>query len=155
MRQASEDNMQIGVEVSRAVENKRIFVVVGDEIIRSALQFMLHDENETHELASVEQSFEKGVEWKPDLVILGLDIVGENGPGVLAEVAQKFAGVKILLFADKTGDPLAQSCLSSGAHDVLSKPLTIEAVRHKVDILLGRKKLPMASLGMLQPIVRA
>jgi hypothetical protein len=38
---------------------------------------------------------------------------------------------------------------------VLPKPLTIEAVRHKVDVLLGRKKLPMASLGLLQPIARS
>ena len=43
--------MQIGVETSRAVENKRIFVVDDDEIIRAALQFMLHDEYETHEVA--------------------------------------------------------------------------------------------------------
>lgn len=147
--------MQIGVEVSRAVENKRIFVIVGDEIMRSALQFMLHDENETHELASVEQCFDKGIEWKPDLVILGLDIVETTGKSILADIAKSFPGVKILLFAQAPGNPLAQTCLSSGAHDVLSKPLTIETVRHKVDVLLGRKKLPMAPLGLLQPIVRS
>lgn len=147
--------MQIGVEVSRAVENKRIFVIVGDEIMRSALQFMLHDENETHELASVEHCFEKGVEWRPDLLILGLDIVEATGAGVLADIAKQFPGVKILLFAQAPGNPVAQTCLAAGAHDVLSKPLTIETVRHKVDVLLGRKKLPMAPLGLLQPIVRS
>jgi DNA-binding NtrC family response regulator len=155
MKQASEDNMQIGVEVSRAVENKRIFVIVGDEIMRSALQFMLHDENETHELTSVEQCFEKGVEWRPDLVILGRDIVDTMGAGVIAAIGKRFEGVKILLFADGAGNPPAQSYFSLGVHDILSKPLSIETVRHKVDVLLGRKKLPMASLGLLQPIVRS
>jgi DNA-binding NtrC family response regulator len=147
--------MQIGVEVSRAVENKRIFVVVGDEIMRSALQFMLHDENETHELASVEQCFDKGIEWKPDLVILGLDIVDAIGPGVISAVAQRFEWIKILLFADGAGHPNAQSYFSLGAHDILRAPLKMETVRHKVDVLLGRKKLPMAPLGLLQPIVRS
>jgi len=146
--------MQIGVEVSRAVENKRIFVVVGDEIIRSALQFMLHDENETHELSSVEQAYAKGIDWRPDLVILGLDVVEGTGAGVIAEIGGHFPGVKILLVAEAAGHPLTQTCLRSGAHDVLPKPFTIEAVRHKVDVLLGRKKLPMASLGLLQPIAR-
>jgi hypothetical protein len=46
--------MQIGIESSRAIENKRIFVVDGDEIDRAVPQFMLHDENETYELAGLE-----------------------------------------------------------------------------------------------------
>jgi hypothetical protein len=45
--------MQIGVESSRAVENQRVFVVSGDEITRAVLQFMLHDEYETHEFADL------------------------------------------------------------------------------------------------------
>ncbi len=146
--------MQIGVEVSRAVENKRIFVVVGDEIGRAALQFMLHDENETHEIASLDQAFAKGAEWRPDLVILGLDIVSEAGTQAVSALATRFPGVKIMMLADKDGGPAAATCQALGAHDVLVKPFTIESVRHKVDILLGRKQLPMVSLGMLQPIVR-
>ncbi len=43
--------MQIGVETSRAVENKRVFLVSDDEITRAALQFMLHDEFEAHDLS--------------------------------------------------------------------------------------------------------
>ncbi len=144
--------MQIGVESSRAVENKRIFVVESDEIIRSALQFMLHDENETHELPSLEHAYAKAVEWKPDLVLLGLDIVRESGVGVLADIAARIPGVKIMLVADAANDPLTQSCLRSGAQDVLPKPFTIESVRYKVDILLGRRKLPMISLNVLEPV---
>lgn len=146
--------MQIGVEVSRAVENKRIFVVVADEIDRAALQFMLHDENETHEIASLAQAFDKGAEWRPDLVILGLDIVGETGTSAVTDLGRRFPGVKIMLLAESTGDPAADVCRALGAHDVMVKPLKIEGVRHKVDILLGRKELPMVSLGVLQPIVR-
>lgn len=144
--------MQIGVESSRAVENKRIFVVHDDEIIRSALQFMLHDENETHELQDLEHAYDKAVDWKPDLLLLGAGVVAEKGIHILADVAARLAGAKVLIVADAADDPLARACLKAGAHDVLVKPLTIEAVRHKVDILLGRRKLPMLSLDMLQPV---
>ena len=141
--------MQIGVESARAVENKRIFVVESDEIIRSALQFMLHDENETHELAGLAQAYAKGIDWKPDLILLGLAIVQDNGVNVLAEVAARLPGAKILLVADTPTDPFVQTCLESGAHDVLGKPITIEAVRHKVDVVLGRYKPPMIPLDIL------
>jgi len=141
--------MQIGVEVSRAVENKRIFVVEDDEIIRSALQFMLHDENETHELASLDQAFAKGRDWKPDLILLGVSIVRARGVGVLAEIAAKTPGAKVLIVAESTDDPVGLACLKSGAHGVLGKPITIEAVRFKVDVLLGRRKLPIVPLSAL------
>jgi DNA-binding response OmpR family regulator len=147
--QLGEGNMQIGVESARAVENKRIFVVESDEIIRSALQFMLHDENETHEMANLDQAYAKAVDWKPDLILLGLDIVRDKGIDLLAEVAACLPGAGIMLVADTPNDPLVQTCLAAGATDVLAKPITIEAVRHKVDVALGRHKPPLIPLDIL------
>jgi DNA-binding NtrC family response regulator len=131
--------MQIGVESSRAVENKRVFVIDSDEITRAVLQFMLHDENETHEIASVAQAYEKAVDWKPDVILLGMPIVQEQGVGVINAIRECIPGVKIAVVADSSTDPTAQNCLKHGAHSLLAKPLTIESVRRKVDILLGRR----------------
>jgi DNA-binding response OmpR family regulator len=149
--QLREDNMQIGVEASRAVENKRIFVVETDEIIRSALQFMLHDENETHEMASLEEAYAKFRGWKPDLILLGLAIVKSGGLNVLDDIAARLPGARILIVADSPDDPLVNALLQAGAHDVLGKPITVESVRSKVDILLGRRKPAMIPLGALTP----
>lgn len=146
--------MQIGVESARAVENKRIFVVEADEIIRSALQFMLHDENETHELASLEQAYDKGREWKPDLLLLGLSFIEEHGAGLIDTIKTRLPGVKILLVADTSEHPAVHAGLAAGALGVLVKPITIEAVRGKVDIALGRRTLPMLSLDALAPVAR-
>jgi CheY-like chemotaxis protein len=131
--------MQIGVETSRSVENKRIFVVDDDEIIRAALQFMLHDENETHEIAGLPVAFAKAAGWKPDLILLASSIVRGEGVGVLSEIRERIPGVKILVVADAPKDEIARQCLAAGAHGVLAKPLTIESVREKVDVLLGRR----------------
>lgn len=138
--------MQIGVDSSTAVDSKRLFVVDNDEITRMALTFMLHDENETHDLSSLEAAFEKSRDWKPDLLLLGLGVVQEKGMETLNAIKSGMQGVKILMVVDKASDPKAQECLQSGADGLLGKPLTIESVRRKVDVLLGRKQQMIFSL---------
>ena len=98
--------MQIGVESAKAVDNKRLFVVANDDITRMALQFMLHDENETHDLSSLEAAFDKSIEWKPDLLLLGIDVVRERGMDVLPLIRSRLTSAKILLVADNREDPL-------------------------------------------------
>lgn len=142
--------MQIGVETSRAVENKRIFVVDDDEIIRAALQFMLHDEYETHEVPSLAAAFEKSVEWKPDLVMASENILRSAGLAVLAEIRQRMAGVKILVIVESLEGGFGKEAVAAGANSFMAKPLKLEFVRQKVDVLLGRQKglsIPLNVLG--------
>ena len=131
--------MQIGVETSKAVDNKRIFVVDENEIIRAAVQFMLHDENETHEAPSFEWAYDKARDWPPDLIILAEALVRERGSGLLKEIAERLPDTKILVIVDSATDGFGKQCLADGADGVLIKPLTIEFVRRKVDVLLGRR----------------
>ena len=131
--------MQIGVESSRAVENKRIFVVDSDEITRAVLQFMLHDENETHELGSMEQAYAKAEQWPPDLIMIGTTLMKEVGIGVIADLKTRLPKAKVLIVADTATDETASSGLKAGAHGILAKPLKIETVRRKADIMLGRR----------------
>ena len=130
--------MQIGVESYRAVDNKRVFVVDHDEITRAALQFMLHDENETHEIPTLEAALEKSVDWKPDLLILGIGVIAEKGQDILSMLKSEIPGLTIMVVTEAKDLPLAITCLKSGADDLVAKPLTIEIVRAKVDKLLGR-----------------
>jgi DNA-binding NtrC family response regulator len=131
--------MQIGVDTERAVDNRRVFVVDSDEITSAALQFMLHDEIETHELSSLDAAYAKARDWKPDVLLLGMGIVKDKGIEVLAEIRSKIADLKIILVADSATDPLARECLRNGVNSILPKPLTIEKTRQKVDAQLGRR----------------
>lgn len=131
--------MQIGVESARAVENKRVFVVDSDEINRAVLQFMLHDENETHELGNLDATYAKAANWKPDLILLGLELVRAHGEEVITALRARIPGTKLIVVADSAGDLLALNCLKMGAQSILAKPFTIESVRRKVDIALGRR----------------
>lgn len=143
--------MQIGVETAKAVDQRRVFVVDEDEIVRAALQFMLHDEIETHELASLEEAFDKGVGWlKPDVVLLGVSFLKNRGTAILKELSARFEGVRILVVCDKGDEGLAVEGMKAGAHGALVKPLQIETVRQKVDTVLGRGGAkPLVQLGML------
>ena len=143
--------MQIGVETSKAVDQRRIFVVDDDEITRAALQFMLHDEIETHELPSLEAAYAKGRDWlAPDLVLLGIGIVAARGVEVIAEISAQFPAARILVVTGTDQETLAIAALKAGAHGALVKPLRLEAVRMKVDTILGREGgMPLIQLGGL------
>jgi DNA-binding response OmpR family regulator len=131
--------MQVGVDISNSVENKRLFVVDTDEVTRMALQFMLHDENETHDLPSLDAAFAKSVDWKPDLLLLGVGVIHEQGIVTLQTIKSRIPGIRILLVTDSRDAPMTLACLQSGADALIVKPLTIEAVRKRVDSALGRK----------------
>ena len=58
--------------------------------------------------------------------------------GVVDAFNSKFPGVRILIVCAKDEEKLAVEAMQAGAHGAVVKPLTIEAVRKKVDIVLGR-----------------
>jgi len=133
--------MQIGVDASRAVENKRIFVVEPDDVTRAALQFMLHDENETHEVRDLETAYRKGQSSRPDLILLGISIIRDQGPRVVEEIKRFIPGVKLILVAGPDEAVGFDPALRVWADDVLLRPLRVETVREKVDLHLGRQRL--------------
>ncbi|HZR73758.1 response regulator [Bradyrhizobium sp.] len=144
--------MQIGVETAKAVDQRRVFVVDEDDVTRAALQFMLHDEIETHELATPEDAYVKGVDWlQPHVVLLGVSFLKQRGPALIGELAAKFAGVRILIVCDKSEEVTAVEGIKAGAHGALVKPLTLESVRRKVDTILGRGgAAPIVQLSVLK-----
>jgi CheY-like chemotaxis protein len=138
--------MQIGVESQRAVENKRIFVIDDDDIVQTALQFMLADESETHVFANLGAALAKAVAWPPNLVLLGAGIAARDGGAAIAHLRAALSGVKVLLVGDAMTNEQAQAL---GAVGVIPVPLKLEAVRRKVDAQLGRRT------GLAIPLVVA
>lgn len=114
--------MQIGVDCNLAVGNRRIFVVAEDEIARMAVQFMLHDEYETHEFGSLDVAAEKARDWPPDLMIVGAELLAD-GEALTTRFPQ--ARLLKLMEGDAAGD-------GGGEIACLYKPLRLESVRSAV-----------------------
>lgn len=148
--------MPIDLEPFLSEEDDIIFVVEGDEVIRSALHFILDDQNETHSFANLDMAFAKAADLKargsaPSLVLLGVDLLKNNGECAVAEIASQLPGTRILIVANSVNDPLALTGLEWGAHDVLGKPISFDSVHRRVDALLRRQKTSPAMLGLLPP----
>jgi DNA-binding NtrC family response regulator len=141
--------MQIGVETSKAVDQRRVFVIDDDDITRTALQFMLQDEIETHEMASLQEAYEKGVGWlKPDLLLLGVSYLKDAGNGLVAELKSRFPCVQVVIVCEKADEAVAVAGIKAGANGALVKPFTLDSVRSKVDTILGRGgAAPLVTLG--------
>jgi DNA-binding NtrC family response regulator len=129
--------MQIGVESARAVENRRIFVVDTDEIIRAALQFMLHDENEAHEIDSIEAAVKKAADWPPDLVLVGQSLLQGAGPDALTRLREALPQTPVVLVGHAEDATVAQA-VAAASYPLIALPLRLEPVREAVDRALGR-----------------
>jgi CheY-like chemotaxis protein len=144
--------MQIGVEMSKALENKRVFIVDDNEIIRAALQFMLHDEFEAHEVASTAIAFEKAKTQPPDLILLSESLPKAEGMELLARFHQEAPQAKILIVVEANNNAYGKECVAAGAHGFIAKPLKVEFVRQKADAMLGRGTgggtIPLAVLNV-------
>ena len=72
------------------------------------------------------------------MVLLGVSFVAQRGAALVGEIMARFPGVRILIVCTKAEEATALEALKAGAHGALVKPLTLEAVRKKVDTILGR-----------------
>jgi len=145
--------MQIGVEMSKALENKRVFIVDDNEIIRAALQFMLHDEFEAHEVASMAIAYEKAKTQPPDLILLAESLPKAEGLEIFARLRESAPKAKLLIVVEPDNVAYGKECVEAGANGFLAKPLRIEFVRQKVDAMLGRSTggvtIPLAVLNVM------
>jgi DNA-binding response OmpR family regulator len=141
--------MQIGVDTAKAVDQRRAFIVEPDEITRAVLQFILQDELETHEMSTLEEAYDKGQNWlKPDLVLLAAELVAVHGAVLVSELIGAFPELRILIVHGKETEVPALAALKAGAHGALTKPLSIETVRKKVDTVLGRGGATLIQLSL-------
>lgn len=125
--------MQIGVDSQRAVENRRIFIVVEDEIIRAAMQFMLHDEYEAHEFAAFDAALSKAAAAPPDLVILDAQSLAADGIAVVDRVRQALPAATLL----QVGELPPAAAGTADRIDTIPLPLRVENVRAAVATALG------------------
>ena len=131
--------MQIGVDTQRAVENRRVFVIDGDDVVSAGLQFMLADEMETHVFATLDEALKKAQSWPPELALVGSSVLELEGATVVTRLREALPTLRILIVCFDADDAVVKEALSLGAASTLLRPLKLENVRRKVDSQLGRR----------------
>ncbi|WP_341674823.1 response regulator [Niveibacterium sp. SC-1] len=138
--------MQIGVDSSRSVENRRVFVIDPDEIVSAGLQFMLADELETHVFFASAAAIGQATRTPPELIIIGSDLLAVEGAGITKTLRERLPAARLLVVCFDAEEALVKAALALGANGTLLRPLRLEAVRRKVDLQLGRRaalKIPV------------
>jgi DNA-binding NtrC family response regulator len=119
--------------------DERIFVIEADQVIRSALGFILSEDRETYTFSDIDDALAKADQLQPDVVLLGIGQIERHGAQLVAELMRQLRDSSIILVADTTTDPLAQAALSQGAQAVIGKPISFDGVRSKVDSVLAAR----------------
>jgi len=126
--------MQFETDFHATGERPRVFVIESEEVVRSALHYILRAHYQTGAFAHVADALAAAVEV-PDVVLLGAALLQGKEDAFLAELGEQFAGAKILVVADRNSDP--QGWIERGAHGILSKPISFDAVCGAVEAALA------------------
>ncbi|MGJ4906432.1 response regulator [Bradyrhizobium oligotrophicum] len=117
----------------------RVFVIEADQVIRSALGYILSERHETFTFAETADALSKAVRATPDAVLVGSSILEDDGAETVGMLARKMHQAGIIVVAGSTRSPLALAGLQQGAEAIIAKPITFDGVTHAVDSVLARR----------------
>lgn len=119
---------------------KRILIVDDSSIARDIVKKILGAGYEYDKAANGEEALSKIRETSPDLVLLDLLMPGIDGFGVLEKLQETGNTIPVLLLSADIQKSTREKALTSGAADLLNKPIDPEALRLKVACLLESKR---------------
>lgn len=136
INQCAEGVMQFETEVGASRDRPTVFLIEGEQVVRSALDYILRECYQTHAFASVNKAMASPI-TTPDAVLLAVAILRDRGEAVLADLRNVFPNAKILLVAERNSDSLLRAGLERGAHGMISKPISFDSVCSAVGIALS------------------
>ena len=116
-----------------------VFVIEADQVIRSALGYILSERHETFTFAETADALSKAARAAPDAVLVGSSILEDSGAEMVGVLARKLHQAGIIVVAGSTRSPLALAGLRQGAEAIIAKPITFDGVTHAVDAVLARR----------------
>ncbi len=116
---------------------ERIILIVDDDpAVRDALQLALRDRYTTRTADSAQHARSVLETGQPDLLILDVELPGEDGLSFLAEFRRR-SSAPVLMITGRGGELVAVRALNLRANGYLPKPFTIAALQEEVARLLA------------------
>jgi hypothetical protein len=134
--QRSEASMQDETECHATDGQPTVFVVEREQVVRSALHYILQDRYRTYAFASLDDAFAPAMD-APDTVLVGASILQGHDDGLLPRLRRRYGGAAVLVVADRSSDPLVQLAFERGARGIICKPISFDTVCEAVDRALA------------------
>jgi len=108
----------------------RVYLVEDDELILAMLSRTLEKEGyEIHTETGENGLIDKIISWRPDVVLLDINLPGQNGMDILKTLKNEAVEIEvIMLTADDTAET-AVKAMKMGAWDYLTKPFNMDEVK--------------------------
>lgn len=115
----------------------RVLVVDDSSFMRKTLTHLLESDDAIHVVdtaADGAEAFRKVVLWRPDVILLDLEMSGVDGLAALTQImAQQPTPVLVLTGLNTADATIAMECLERGAVDVIAKPSGV--ISYDIDAL--------------------
>lgn len=128
--------MQFETRFQPTGEPATVFVIEREQVVRSALHYILRERHRTRAFASLDEASATAPEM-PDVVLLGMSLLQDGNDLLPTSLAGQFGRAAILLVADSNSGQLAQLCLEHGASGIVRKPISFDTVCEAVDRALA------------------
>ena len=116
---------------------KKILIIEDDKVLRGELKILLGANGyETEEVTDFENTADRVLAVKPDLVLLDIILPGANGQMILREIRAK-SDVPVIMLTSRNEDVDEIVSRSSGADDYVTKPYNPTLLLLRID---GLKK---------------
>ncbi|WP_454631851.1 response regulator [Bradyrhizobium cenepequi] len=133
--------MQFETEFFATGDRPTAFVIEGEQVVRSALHYILRERYRTRTFATPDDALTHAGE-APDVVLLGVTILQRLSEAALIDLRERLAGAKLLVVAERKSDPRARACLERGVHGIVEKPISFDSVCNTVDTTLAAPRAP-------------
>jgi DNA-binding NtrC family response regulator len=90
---------------------------------------------------SAEEGFQQLDSFKPDVILLDLQLPGMSGLDALARIKERDAQVKIVIITAHGNIETAVDAMKAGAYDFMNKPLVLAKLKVLLDKAVGQSKL--------------
>ena len=120
----------------------RILVIDDDAAVRKALRFQLEDIYEVIDSGSPEEALALALQHKPDAILLDLSMPGYSGYEI-CQTLSSLSFTQMIPILIVSGEPAAHYkdfCESLGSKGYFQKPVDIDALRRKLESLIGSSR---------------
>lgn len=128
------------MDLGQRIFNSKILIIDDEPMLAASLQSVLEDEqfSQVRAISDSRQAVQVYQEFKPDLVILDINMPHVNGFQVMEQlkVVEKESYIPVLVLTGETEIQTRYKALQAGAKDFLSKPFgTVETIARIKNLL--------------------